>query len=259
VIAEVAGIKVPREEWPDRIGSLLNNMTQADSSASLKQATLDTLGDVSMTVILTSSAQNRFDVTSLSLLHACSHVDQVDRGMDIFESRCKVHPINPRMEQYACVVSMLGRARLFPKAKAFVDKLPVKPGIFVWQVLLGACASHGDSVLGQYAAAQLLLLAPEHPATFVLLANIFSEGGKWRDRAMAIKSMKEAGLAKETGISWIEIEQELVDEGYQPGKRFILYYWNQDEEMVASPNALHIMLVWGASHDKRAQLTGAHA
>jgi len=117
VIAEVAGIKVPRAEWPARIGSLLNNMTQADSSASLKQATLDALGDV--------------------------------------------YPINPRMEQYACVVSMLGRARLFPKAQAFVDKLSVKPGIFVWQVLLGACASHGDSVLGQYAAAQLLLLAPE--------------------------------------------------------------------------------------------------
>lgn len=46
VIAKIAGIEVPRKEWPDLIGSLLNNMTQADSSASLKQATLETLGYV---------------------------------------------------------------------------------------------------------------------------------------------------------------------------------------------------------------------
>lgn len=148
------------------------------------------------------------------------------------------------------------------EAKDFVDKLPVKPGILVWQALLGACAIHGDSELGKYAAEQLLLLAPENPAPYVQLANIFSSEGKWRDRAMAIKRMKEAGLAKETGISWIEIEMnvhsfvvcdrmhpqadniysvlaqmflQLVDEGYQPDKRFILYYLDEDEEMVTSP------------------------
>ncbi|KAJ8447853.1 hypothetical protein Cgig2_015216 [Carnegiea gigantea] len=168
------------------------------------------------------------DVTFLSLLHACSHVGLVDKGVEFFESMSKVHQINPRMEHCACVVDMLGRARLLSEAKDFVDKLPVKPGILVWQALLGACAIHG----------------------------------KWRDRAMAIKRMKEAGLAKETGISWIEIEKnvhsfvvcdrmhpqadsiysvlaqmflQLVDEGYQPDKRFILYYLDQDEEMVASP------------------------
>jgi len=79
----------------------------------------------------------------------------------------------------------------------------------------------------------------------VQLTNIFSAKGKWRDRAMAIKKMTEAGLVKETGISWIDIKEELVDEGYQPGERFILYYWNQDEEMLTNPNALHVMLVQG--------------
>ncbi|KAJ8436830.1 hypothetical protein Cgig2_032058 [Carnegiea gigantea] len=198
------------------------------------------------------------DVTFLSLLHACSHVGLVDKGMEFFESMSKVHRINPRMEHYACVVDMLGRARLLSEAKDFVDKLPVKPRILVWQALLGACAIHGDSELGKYAAEQLLLLAPENPAPYVQLANIFSSEGKWRDRAMAIKRMKEAGLAKETGISWIEIEKnvhsfvvcdpmhpladsiysvlaqmflQLVDEGYQPDKRFILCCLDQDEEV----------------------------
>ncbi|KMT12381.1 hypothetical protein BVRB_5g103140 [Beta vulgaris subsp. vulgaris] len=46
VIAKIASIEIPRKEWPDLIASLLNNMTQPDSPASLKQATLETLGYV---------------------------------------------------------------------------------------------------------------------------------------------------------------------------------------------------------------------
>lgn len=46
VIAKVASIEVPRREWPELIGLLLVNMTQRDVPASLKQATLETLGFV---------------------------------------------------------------------------------------------------------------------------------------------------------------------------------------------------------------------
>ncbi|KAK6943445.1 Importin-beta, N-terminal domain [Dillenia turbinata] len=46
VIAKVASIEIPRKQWPELIGSLLLNMTQQDSLAALKQATLETLGYV---------------------------------------------------------------------------------------------------------------------------------------------------------------------------------------------------------------------
>ncbi|KAE8696506.1 Importin subunit beta-1 [Hibiscus syriacus] len=46
VIAKIASIEVPRKQWPELIGSLLNNMTQQDKPAALKQATLETLGYV---------------------------------------------------------------------------------------------------------------------------------------------------------------------------------------------------------------------
>ncbi|WOL16301.1 importin subunit beta-1-like [Canna indica] len=46
VIAKVASIEVPRHEWEELIGQLLNNMTQLDSPAPLKQATLEALGYV---------------------------------------------------------------------------------------------------------------------------------------------------------------------------------------------------------------------
>ncbi|XP_077216543.1 importin subunit beta-1-like [Tasmannia lanceolata] len=46
VIAKISSIEIPRKEWPDLIGCLLSNMTHQDGPASLKQATLETLGYV---------------------------------------------------------------------------------------------------------------------------------------------------------------------------------------------------------------------
>lgn len=46
VIAKIASIEIPRKQWAELIGSLLNNMTQQDKSAALKQATLEALGYV---------------------------------------------------------------------------------------------------------------------------------------------------------------------------------------------------------------------
>ncbi|XP_031270088.1 pentatricopeptide repeat-containing protein At3g05340-like [Pistacia vera] len=188
------------------------------------------------------------DVTFLSLLHACSHVGLVEKGMEFFKSMTEVHKISPRTEHYACVVDMLGRAGLLNEAKSFIEGLPVKPDLLVWQALLGACSIHGDSEMGKYAADQLILAAPNSPAPYILLANIYSSKGRWRERARTIRRMKEMGVDKETGISWIEIEnavhsfvvddrshpnaeiiyevlaelfRHMIDEGYQPDKRFI--------------------------------------
>ncbi|GMP93271.1 hypothetical protein CsSME_00043177 [Camellia sinensis var. sinensis] len=44
VIAKIAAIEIPRKEWAELVGSLIVNMSQQDRPASLKQATLETLG-----------------------------------------------------------------------------------------------------------------------------------------------------------------------------------------------------------------------
>mmetsp|Transcript_27625 Transcript_27625/g.65566 ORF Transcript_27625/g.65566 Transcript_27625/m.65566 type:complete len:891 (-) Transcript_27625:1094-3766(-) len=46
VIAKIAAIELPRQEWPELIGALLGNMQQQGSSSVLKQSTLDALGYV---------------------------------------------------------------------------------------------------------------------------------------------------------------------------------------------------------------------
>lgn len=194
------------------------------------------------------------DVTFLSLIHACSHAGLVEKGMEFLESMTRDHGIIPRSEHYACVVDMLGRAGLLKEAKTFIEGLPVNPGVLVWQALLGACSIHGDSEMGKYAADQLYLAAPDSPAPYVLMSNIYSSEGKWKARASTIKRMKMMGVAKEVGISWTEIEKKISsfvvgdrshpqadiiylilsgllkhmkDEGYVPDERCILYYFGQ--------------------------------
>ncbi|KAL3613948.1 hypothetical protein CASFOL_042022 [Castilleja foliolosa] len=44
VVSKIASIEVPKEEWLELFGLLRANMTEPDRSASLKQATLETLG-----------------------------------------------------------------------------------------------------------------------------------------------------------------------------------------------------------------------
>ncbi|KAI3770653.1 hypothetical protein L6452_01794 [Arctium lappa] len=205
------------------------------------------------------------DITFLSLLHACSHVGLVSKGMGFLESMEKEYAISPRKEHHACIVDMLGRAGLLNEAKSYIEGLPVKPDVQLWQALLGACSIHGNSDMGKYAATQLCLAAPDSPVPYILMANIYSSKGRWIERAETIKTMKKVGVTKDTGTSWIELEKQvhsfvvddrmhpqtevifsvllllfrhLTDEGYVPDKRFILCCWddgvadslqNQDE------------------------------
>ncbi|KAF8392451.1 hypothetical protein HHK36_022793 [Tetracentron sinense] len=197
------------------------------------------------------------DVTFISLLHACSHVGSIEEGFMFLESMAKDHGMSPRMEHYACVVDMLGRAGRLSEAKNFIEGLPVEPGVLVWQALLGACSICGDSKMGRYAADRLLLAVPESPTPYVLMANIYSSEGRWQERAKIIKRMKEIGVKKEIGMSWIEVEkqvhsfvvedrvhpqaeiiyevlEELIrhmrDEGYVLDKRFMLNDLDQDDK-----------------------------
>ncbi|KAG8370603.1 hypothetical protein BUALT_Bualt13G0000600 [Buddleja alternifolia] len=149
------------------------------------------------------------DVTFLSLLHACSHVGLVNKGMQFLELMEKECGMRPRMEHYACIVDMLGRAGFLKEAKNFIDGLPVKPDVLVWQALLGACGIYGDIDMGKYAADQLAQAVPDSPVPYISMANIYSCKGRWKERATTIKKMKERGVAKERGVSWIEIEKKI--------------------------------------------------
>uniref|UniRef100_A0ACD5W490 Uncharacterized protein n=1 Tax=Avena sativa TaxID=4498 RepID=A0ACD5W490_AVESA len=152
---------------------------------------------------------NPTDVTFISLLHGCSHVGSAKKGLEILNSMSSQYGVLPRVEHYACVVDMLGRAGLLDDAKSFIEDGPFKDSVLLWQALLGACSFRGNLEIGKYAAEKLLLVDPHSPAPYVLLSNIYSSEGRWDDRAKVMKKMREMGLRKDTGKSWIELEKEV--------------------------------------------------
>ncbi|KAH9293007.1 hypothetical protein KI387_041794, partial [Taxus chinensis] len=147
-------------------------------------------------------------ITFVGVLSACSRVGLVDKGRYYFDSISQIHCMTPTLEHYACMVDILGRAGCLLEAEEFINQMPFKPSALLWRTLLSACRTHGDIELGKRAAEWILDLEPQYPATYVLLSNIYAAAGKWDDAKKARNMMKDRGLRKKPGCSWIEIKNK---------------------------------------------------
>ncbi|XP_010246570.1 PREDICTED: putative pentatricopeptide repeat-containing protein At3g25970 [Nelumbo nucifera] len=148
-------------------------------------------------------------ITFVAVLTACSHIGLVEQGFHFLKSMEADYGIPPRMEHYACGVDLFGRAGCLTEAKALVESMPFEPNAMVWKTLLGACRMHGDIELASQAARLLLVLEPEDHCTYVLLSNLYGRLGKWDERATVKKVMRERGVRKVPGWSWIEVKNSV--------------------------------------------------
>ncbi|KAH9313683.1 hypothetical protein KI387_022310, partial [Taxus chinensis] len=148
-------------------------------------------------------------ITFVGVLSACSHSGLVNEGLDFFDSMNRDHGIVPRVEHYACMVDLLGRAGYLHEAEHIINTMPCKPNDCVWRSLLGSCRIHGNEKLGIYAAECLLELQPQDDAAYVLLSNIYAAAGRWDDVTRVRRLMKEMGVEKEPGFSWITVRNKV--------------------------------------------------
>ncbi|CAI0384334.1 unnamed protein product [Linum tenue] len=148
-------------------------------------------------------------VTFIGVLTACSHVGLVNEGICYFESMKKEHGLVPKPEHYACVVDLLSRAGLLSRARKFVEEMPIKPDPMVWRTLLSSCIVHKNIELGELAAKNLLDLEPEDSASYVLLSNMYAVSRRWNYRDQTREMMKNRGVRKEPGRSWIEVMNKI--------------------------------------------------
>lgn len=155
-------------------------------------------------MILTGVKPN--DVTYIAVLSACSHVGLVREGKEYFRSMQRDHGLIPRMEHYACMVDLLARSGLVKEALEFINEMPLKADALVWKTLLGACRSHDNIEVGEIAAKNVIELEPRDPAPYVLLSNLYADAGLWDEVARIRSAMRDNNLNKETGLSWMEVE-----------------------------------------------------
>eukprot|EP01018_Ginkgo_biloba_P025844 Gb_04234 [translate_table: standard] len=150
-------------------------------------------------------------ITFIAVLSACSHAGLLEEGQRYFDSMHRDHCITPNAEHYACMIDLLGRAGLLDEAENLMNRAPFEPNACMWGALLGACRIHANLELGKRAAECLFELEPQSSGPYVLLSNIYAAAGRWADVAKVRKLMRERGVKKEPGCSWIEVKNIMHD------------------------------------------------
>ncbi|KAM2263662.1 hypothetical protein ACFXTI_039922 [Malus domestica] len=174
-----------------------------------------------------ASGEQPDHVTMIGVLCACSHAGLVDEGKRYFYSMSEEHGLVPLKDHYTCMVDLLGRAGCLIDAKNLIEVMPMQPDAVIWGSLLAACKVHRNITLGEYAAEKLLDIEPRNSGPYVLLSNMYAELGRWADVIRVRKLMRQRGVVKQPGCSWIEIQGHvhvfLVKDKRHPQRKEIHY------------------------------------
>lgn len=143
--------------------------------------------------------------TFLGLLWACSHSGLSDEGRKIFQEMSSSFFVLPKLEHYACYIDLLARNGHLEEAIKVATLMPFKPNNFVWGALLGGCLLHSKVDLAKLVYKRFLEVDPANSAGYVILANVFAADHRWNDVSALRWFMKEKGVRKQPGCSWISI------------------------------------------------------
>ncbi|KAI4318172.1 hypothetical protein L6164_025975 [Bauhinia variegata] len=148
------------------------------------------------------------EITFVGVLSACSHAGLVDEGkyyFDFMKSNCS---IGPKTSHYTCMVDLLARFGLIDEAISFVNQMRadgVEVPASVWGALLGACRIHKNIEVGKIAGEKILEMEPQNSGVYLILAEMFLSSKKKEDAENILLRMKEKGVKKQPGCSWIEV------------------------------------------------------
>lgn len=188
-------------------------------------------------------------ITYVGVLSACTHVGLVEHGRSYYNLMRNVHKIEPTHSHYACMIDMFGRAGLLHEAFDFIEGMPIEPDVIAWGSLLSSCKVYKNVDLAKVAADRLLLIEPDNSGAYTALANLYSACGKWEDAAKIRKSMKDRGVKKEQGCSWVEIQNKVhvfgADDGLHPQKdaiyKMMEKIWKEIKKMGFVPDTESVL------------------
>ncbi|XP_014492252.1 pentatricopeptide repeat-containing protein At2g13600 [Vigna radiata var. radiata] len=148
-------------------------------------------------------------VTMIGVLSACSHAGLVEEGRRYFHSMRLEYGLAPLKDHFTCMIDLLGRAGCLDEANDLMQTMPMQPDAVVLGSLLAACKVHGNIKLGKHVAEKLMEIDPLNSGPYVLLSNMYAELGRWKDVVKVRKQMRQQGVVKQPGCSWIEIQSRV--------------------------------------------------
>ena len=108
-------------------------------------------------------------------------------------------------------LTLFDRAGHLDKAHNFINRMPIKPDYIVWSSFITACRIHKNIKLGEFVAECLIELDIQKATPYVALSNIYAAVGQWDGIEKVRKMMKDGGVRKELGCSWIEVNKQVHD------------------------------------------------
>lgn len=141
-------------------------------------------------------------ITLLGILTACSHSGLVEEGRKYFSLMNSRYSIQPQIEHYGAMVDLFGRADQLEEAFAIIEAMPMEPDVVIWRALLSACRTYRRPELGVVAIANISRLKS---GDYILLSNIYCSLKRWESAEGVREMMKEKGIRKIRGRSWIEL------------------------------------------------------
>ncbi|GAB2268074.1 hypothetical protein Dimus_003050 [Dionaea muscipula] len=143
--------------------------------------------------------------TFLSVLCACCHSGMLEEGRQIFQDMNTRFSVLPQLEHYASYIDLLSRFGHIEEALEVVASMPFKPNGFVWSSLLGGCLRHSRLKFIQELSRRLVEEDVENSAGFVLWSNALALDFQWGKVSELRTIMKDKGVKKQSGSSWISI------------------------------------------------------
>ncbi|XP_023765878.1 pentatricopeptide repeat-containing protein At5g42450, mitochondrial [Lactuca sativa] len=149
------------------------------------------------------------ELVLLSILFACSHCGLVNKGLYYFNSMEKLYMIKPNERHYTCVVDMLSRSGRVKEAEDLIMSMPCEAEVSAWGALLSGCKTYGEDEIAERVGLQIQEMVEKKSCGYVLLSNVYASSGRWSEVMKTRNLMKERGLKKSGGCSWIEVRNEL--------------------------------------------------
>lgn len=151
------------------------------------------------------------DLIFTGILTACCHAGLVEQGCFYFTSMKEEYGIQPSMEQYSCLVHLLGSGGCLIEAEDMLQTMPILPDNGMWRSLLTSSRAHGNTELGGWCLDQAAQSNQIDASGYILMSNIYADAQMF-DFVEEMGDLRKCSATQKTpGKANIEVSRKLYE------------------------------------------------